>query len=160
MATVVLEFAEDCIKYGLSGDANARYFDPSSYEVKNSSENLSVNWYLDEKMRLTTILHTIFIDKLCIVPKDCRLVVVENIFELKSRRDILLTNLFVQFSFLEISIQPDLFLPILTSFELSGTIIYVCEEETRVVAIWQGRPLIHTLKCKHFKITIYFRPYY
>ena len=52
------------------------------------------------------------------------------------------------------SMQPDLFMGSLSSGYSSGVIIDIGHDSTQIICFDQGRPLLHTYKCKRDKVIL------
>ena len=140
--TVVLQFNNHLIKYGYAGDTK-----PWQTLAYNNKAKITNNLELiQNRLNLIQILKVILIEKLFVKLKECRIVIIEDIFSIKLDRDLLLTCLVYDLCIKEITIQADLFTPILTSNNMSGIVIDMGFHSTKVIAIYQGRPLLHTLK--------------
>lgn len=138
--TVVIQLQRDTVKVGISGESVPRFvYNRAPSDPKNSDgKNYKQIYYID-------LFQNAFTKKLCVKAKDARILVVEDVFEVKADRDAIFSALLVDIGVAELSVQPGLFMSILTSTITSGLIIDIGEEETKVLAVFQGRPLLQTL---------------
>lgn len=86
--TVVIEFGSSYVRAGLSGDYYPRYSSSSQLRRCDTAQG--------EYVLYNTILKAlweIFLEKLHVRPKECRVLIIEKILEVRSIRDIVLTIL-------------------------------------------------------------------
>ena len=141
--TVVLQFNNHLIKYGYAGDTKPWQTIAYAYNKTKIANNQEL---IQNRLHLIQLLKVILIEKLFIKLKECRIVIIEAIFTIKLNRDLLLTCLLHDLCIKEITMQADLFTLILTSNNMNGIVIDIGFHSTKVIAIYQGRPLLHTLK--------------
>lgn len=147
---IVVQFSSNLVKFGVAGEHQPRFEclmnDILKRHVPGSHSGARM-LIVDKKLQYIDILNYIFTDKLGLKSKDCtKVVIIEDIFELKNNRDILLSVLMQDVMVAEVTMQPDLFMPILVSPSLSGVVLDVGYKESKAIAIFQGRPLMYTLK--------------
>jgi actin-related protein len=138
------------VKFGIAGEHTARFeiqiTDILTRHVPGSHFD-DRNYAIDKKLRYLDIFNFIFTEKLGLKSKEfSKVVIVEDIFELKINRDIILSVLLQDMMVSEVTMQPDLFMPILVSQNLSGVVIDIGYKESKAIAIYQGRPIMYTLK--------------
>ncbi len=97
------------------------------------------------KIEYLKLFNFIFLQKLSVKANDSRVVVVEDIFQSATTRDIIITVLLNILHVSSVSFQGDLFLPILTSCTTTGLVVSISTESSNIISIYQGRPLLHTL---------------
>ena len=152
-STLVLQFNNHLIKYGYAGDTKPWQTIAYTYNKTKIANNQEL---IQSRLDLIQLLKVILIEKLFIKLKECRIVIIEDIFTIKLNRDLLLTCLLHDLCIKEITIQADLFTPILTSNNMSGIVIDIGFHSTKVIAIYQGRPLLHTLKGRSIYVEIFY----
>lgn len=140
--TVILQITSSQIKIGIAGENEPR----SCYAI---NQDISISSSPSElRMHYNRQLNIAFIQKLGLKPKVLRVVIVEDLLEVKRNRDTLLTCLIYDMQVAEVTMQPDIFLAILATPRSSGLIVSIGERECRALAIYEGRPLLHTLRSK------------
>lgn len=90
-------------------------------------------------------LQHVFVDLLRIKPKEYRLLIIESAFTLQALRECIFEICLRDLQFHSISVQVDIFLPILASGKGSGIVVDIGYDCCRVIAIADERPLLHTL---------------
>ena len=148
MATpvIVIQMQSYTVKVGVAGEALPRFIynrAPSSSDLSNNNDDGKIN--SNKRLYYINLFQYAFMKKLCMKAKDAQVLVIEDIFELKADRDAMFSALLVDLGVASLSIQPDLFMPILTSTTTSGVVIDIGKDETKVLAVFQGRPLLQTL---------------
>lgn len=139
--TIVLEIGNAIIRGGFAGECTPRFVFPIFDEFKKySSESNMVYLYLLE------IMTKVFVDFLQVKGKDCRIIIVEKLFETKIFRDSMLTILFRDFQVQAISMQPDAFMTIYATGCISGIVIDIGETESRAIAIYNQIPILKTIQ--------------
>ena len=161
VTTIVIHFNSNVVRFGLAGEHKAR-FECQLKDILHrhvpGSHFEDRNLVIDKRLQYLDIFNFIFTEKLGlglgVKSKETasRVVIIEDIFELKINRDIILTVLLQDMMISEVTMQPDLFMPILVSQNLSGTVVDIGFNESKVIAIYQGRPIMYTLKGRFFKI--------
>lgn len=138
---IVIQLQNDTIKVGIAGESVPRFVYnrlPSKAKCYHNDDNTKRLYYIN-------LFQHAFMKKLCVKAKDAHVLVIEDIFEVKVDRDAIFSALLMDIQVSALSIQPDLFMPILASTSTSGIIIDIGKEETKVLAVFQGRPLLQTL---------------
>jgi hypothetical protein len=120
-----------------------------------SIPDISCHISLKKNFRL---FHDAFYRQLCIKSKDAKVVIIEDIFSPKIIRDSIFTCLVRELQVSEITVQPDLFMSILGTSRLSGIVVSIGEEECHAVAVYEGRPILNTLRCEYFFVINYCFP--
>ena len=153
---IVVQFNSNLVKFGIAGEHQPRFECIVNDILKRhvpGSHSDDRKLVIDKKLQYLDILNYIFTDKLGLKSKDCtKVVIIEDIFELKNNRDILLSVLLQDVMVAEVTMQPDLFMPILVSSNLSGIVLDIGYKESKAIAIFQGRPLMYTLKGNIFHL--------
>ncbi len=144
--SIIIQNNDSYFKVGVAGEHHHRA-NITKHHILCHAASLTKEEMNEVIIFYIEIFTLIFIDNICVKPKDCNVVFIENVFLSKCIRDIVLSVLIHHFQVLEVSIQPDLFLPILTSVNSSGVVIHLSSSDTKVIAIYQGRPILQTLKC-------------
>jgi hypothetical protein len=92
------------------------------------------------------LFHDMFVNILRIKPKQCKIIIVENLFIPKIIRDCIFTVLTNQMNVSAIAFQPNLSLIPLSIGKSSGMIIFVSEKETQIIAFSHFHILLNSLK--------------
>ena len=143
MATVVLEIGSAWVRGGLAGEDFPRFVVPlgsACLTPKYSYSSLSKAEA--SRMRYLELVNTMFLEHLLVRPKDCRVVVVESVFNSKEERHALLEVLLTHVGVKAVSIQPGLHLALLTTGSDTGIVLDVGHSECRAIAIAHGIPLL------------------
>lgn len=162
--TIVVEFGSRFLRAGFASETNPSF-------IAESSGILEITDTHSLKIKLIELFQIIFIEKLVVKPKEYNILIVEKLSSSRIFRNHLLTILFTEFQVMfiwifwyfiklayakhlswsqvaSVSMQPDLFMGVLSSGCSSGVIIDIGHDSTQIICFDQGRPLLHTYKCK------------
>jgi hypothetical protein len=92
------------------------------------------------------LFHEIFVNLLRVKPKQCKVVIVENLFMRKILRDCIFSVLSNPMNVGAITFQPNLSLLPLSIGKSSGMIIFVGEKESQIIAFSHFHVLLKSLK--------------
>ena len=93
-------------------------------------------------MRYLELVGTIFSEHLIVRPKDCRVVVVERVFNSEGGRQALLEVLLTHMGVKSVSVQADLHLALLPTGCDTGIVLDIGENQCRAAAIAYGSPIL------------------
>lgn len=142
MYTVILEIGFSFIRVGFAGDAKPRFVDELNVDIQS-------------RAALMSYLSFIFIERLQIKTKECRLLFIENIVSSKNFREIIFDICMSYFQFQAVTLQPDILLPFLTTKLSNGVLVDIGTNECRVICVAEDRPILQSLKCKaHFLLLL------
>ena len=142
--TVVIELDDTVIRVGLGGELTPRFTGfRSDYGLTHHHHHQHRDKIKEQLHYMITVLFSQYIP---FKPKECRVLVVEKLLSPRVLRDCLVSILLLDFQVLAVSLQPSVFLPILSSRKSSGIIIEMGNAECTVIAVAHGYILLRSLK--------------
>lgn len=94
--TIIVEVRPDVLRVGRAGDASPLFSVPHALDVyirRSPSESDPYSSPRQLCLAMTQLMNSILLDKLHLKPRQCRVLVVEELFFSKYWRDLLLTVL-------------------------------------------------------------------
>lgn len=141
--TVVVELGRRIIRAGFAGEPSPRVTLP----IESCGVNFAICKSLEDLQHACLeLMSSIFIEHLHVKSKDATVLIVEPLVSSTKFREALVLALFQYLFVSKVSLQPDLFMPILSTGLYSGVVLDVGFAETRCVAVLQGRPLLDTIR--------------
>jgi hypothetical protein len=150
MSTIVIEVGYNYLRAGLSQDAQPLTKVGSNLyrttQVCLEKGNSDDTEYRKELTALCTKeFHALFFSSVLIKAKDARVVVIEPIMCPQILRSIMMTVLLSVFKVRSITLQSDLFMPILTTGRAYGIVVKIGVDESAAVVIYDHRPIVSSL---------------
>ena len=140
---VVIELGSRLIRAGFAGEPSPRVIRPIEAFGVNFSSSLETE---DLRHACLELLSSLFVEHLHVKSKDCNVLVIEPLVSSSKFREAIVFALFKYLFVSKVSLQPDLFMPILTTGLYTGVILDIGYSETRCIAVLQGRPLLNTIR--------------
>ena len=140
---VVIEFGSRIVRAGFAGEASPRLTLPVETFGVSFSSSLTTE---DLRHVCLGFLSSLFVEHLHVKSKDSTVLIVEPLVSSSKFREALVYVLFKYLFVAKVSLQPDLFMPILTTGLYTGIILDIGFSETRCIAVLQGRPLLNTIR--------------
>ena len=137
---MVIEIGSRFVRVGFAGEMKPRFQEDTSIILPSHSSLSPLSVHLFE------VFSSVFLDKLNVKPKECRVLIVENMFSSRMFRECLFKTLTLQLLVHSVCFQPDLLMPIIATGCRSGCIIDIEYNEVRSIAIYEGRPIFSSVR--------------
>ena len=147
------------LRVGFAGDAAPRFAIPLEHFFRRGTAGWAAYRVLrncapvgpsppvpaaDFRRHWLVVLTAVFVDHLFVAPKECKVLVVEQLHTPSAVRNGLITALLHDLRVPAVSMQPGVLLPVLASGGDSGVVVDVGETECRAVAVAHGRPVLQS----------------